>query len=147
MPIQQHPALTLTEMGCSRPTIPMTTTKLLKCRLAKQMTISLTHRKKTSTMTTIMMMMKKNERYGRMVRRCTCKYQQNFYTLLIVGIRSACACIVDLTKEVMQKSLQLLPRSLHLRRPVQHSHLKPTSNIQRQWPWQTGRATAMHAGG
>jgi hypothetical protein len=100
--------------------------KFLKCRLDQQKKIFLTHRKKTSTKTTIMKMMKKNQRYGRMVRRCTYRFHLSFYTLPNAGGRRACACNAKLVEDLMQRCLHHPHLYLNHRLELPWPHSKPT---------------------
>jgi hypothetical protein len=61
-------------MGSCSLNICRTEQKLLKWRLDRQRMVFLIHKKKTSIIMIKTMTMRKNEKYGKMVRRCTCRF-------------------------------------------------------------------------
>jgi hypothetical protein len=139
MTIQQGPALMLTEMVCCSENTCMTMQKPLKCRLDQQKRNFLTHRKKTSTMMTITTAMKKNEKYGKMVGKCTCRFHLSFDMLQIVEVRNNCACNNDLARELMPTSVHRPRCSLHHRCQVHSPPCKTTSYIRQGLRWQKER--------
>jgi hypothetical protein len=73
-------------------------------------------------MMTITTTMKKNEKYGKMVGKCTCKFHLSFDMLQIAEVRNNCACNDCLARDLMPTSVHRPPCCLHQRRQV---HLPP----------------------